>query len=138
MDNKKMTAEEWHDLTWARDQMLQGGKVVFNGQEDVNGEYCFYDKFSEKFYVDFGHNGTEILQEYLVETEWKLYENPKSEPKFVKGQRVLVGDAFNHQLIRRIFSHRKGDLYYCFTKGKDEWTSEGKTFAWKYCKAWEE
>ena len=58
--------------------------------------------------------------------------------KFKKGDRVLVSNVGKPEL-KRYFSHKNSSgKYSCFIGGQDEWTSNGVTSAWDYCKAWED
>jgi len=72
----------------------------------------------------------------------KPLEGFDAKPKpcvFKKGDKVLVSIGRNHPWLKRYFSHIGGieGKYCCFVGGKDEWTSNGKTDAWDYCKKWE-
>ena len=52
-----------------------------------------------------------------------------------KGDRVLVSNANNNVCMhKRYFSHKNKDGYNCYINGRDEWSSEGKTKSWEYCK----
>ncbi len=69
--------------------------------------------------------------------------NPELKPfRFKKGDRVLVRDYNNEEWKRRYFSHEKntGDdrRFAAFSEGRDEWSSKGEVYYWKYCKSWKE
>ena len=52
-----------------------------------------------------------------------------------KGDRVLVYSNTNDEWFRRYFSYKNVNGYYiCYINGCDEWSSEGKTKSWEYCK----
>ena len=64
-----------------------------------------------------------------------------AEPKpceFKKGDRVLVTNKADERTAKRYFSHMYNDLYACFIDGNDEWSSDGLTGYWEYCKPWVE
>ena len=65
--------------------------------------------------------------------------NAPPKPCFLKkGDRVLVWNNDEQVPRKRYFSHVGADgRFYCFNSG-DEWTSDGKTYGWKYCEKWRE
>ena len=63
-------------------------------------------------------------------------------PKLRRGDKVLVRDSEYESWERAYYARyapEKLDEYphVCFYGGGDEWTSEGDTVEWKYCKKWE-
>lgn len=59
-----------------------------------------------------------------------------AEPKpceFKKGDMVIVRCNSDRMGYKRYFSHYD-DIYYCFVNGQTEWSSDGETSTWEYCK----
>jgi hypothetical protein len=68
-------------------------------------------------------------------------EGFNAEPKpceFKKGDKVLVRSINGKGWQRRHFVRIENGMFHCYIDGKDEWSSEGLTNGWKYCKKWEE
>lgn len=60
-----------------------------------------------------------------------------AEPKpceFKKGDMVIVRCNSDRMGYKRYFSHYEDDSYYCFVNGQTEWSSNGETSTWEYCK----
>jgi len=80
-------------------------------------------------YLSFHDN---VPSAFTVPPSWLISIIGQKPCEFTKGQRVIVDGEF------RYFSHKEGNLFYCFSGGKDEWSSKGTICQWSNCRAWKE
>lgn len=81
---------------------------------------------------------------YLEDAAPSAFTEPpecfNADPKpceFVKGQRVIVSDHIPDPSSmnghKAYFSHIESGMYFCFSSGLTEWSSDGDIEAWEYC-----